>query len=92
MSGELEETQFVRCWLPTGRGNRRDGTEWELMGGPRGRLLADGLAFWFCGEATAGIWAAVSDEPCCSITCRREEALRNHVIPRDHRAQVMDRG
>ena len=30
MSGELDETQFVSCLLPIGRGNRSVGTELEI--------------------------------------------------------------
>lgn len=30
MSGELDETQLVSSLLPRGRGNRSEGTEWEV--------------------------------------------------------------
>lgn len=42
MSGELDETQFVSCLLPRGRGNRSVGTELDT--------LAEGV----CGEEEEG--------------------------------------
>jgi hypothetical protein len=68
MSGELEDTQLVSSLLPSGRGNRRVGTEFEVAEVFDGIcLLASALVNVDRRRTVAGLSVLGGDDSGCSI-------------------------